>query len=61
MLPDYLIYDELKKRREKEELKREEQRPRLDVPRYIPLWPDEPEKEEPSEDRHDPDMLIIRM
>lgn len=50
IVPDYIIYDELKKRRE-----RAGDRPRLEVPRYVPYWPESEEAdgaepdEEPSE------------
>lgn len=36
-VPDYIIYDELKKRRESAV---REERPQLEVPRYIPYWPE---------------------
>lgn len=51
MLPDYIIYDELKKERQKREELRE--RPRLEIPRY-PVYepefdPEQPETEEEAE------------
>lgn len=49
MLPDYIIYDELKKERQKREQLRE--RPRLEIPRYPEQRPehDEAEPEDESE------------
>ena len=58
MLPDYLIYDELKKRREQEELEKDRQRPRLHMPRYFPLLPEE---EEGWSEEADSDVIIIKM
>lgn len=46
IVPDYIIYDELKRRRESA---RREERPQLEVPRYIPYWP-EAEEAEGAED-----------
>lgn len=43
MLPDYIIYDELKRERERREQR--EERPRLEIPLYMPQWP-RPEQEE---------------
>jgi hypothetical protein len=48
MLPDYIIYDELKRQRERQERERDE-RPQLEVPRYMPYWP-QPEFEPPTRD-----------
>lgn len=51
-VPDYIIYDELKKQR-RERAAREE-RPQLEMPRYTPYWPDagfgEPEATVPREE-----------
>ena len=60
MLPDYLIYDELKRRRESEEL---EQRPQLEVPRYMPMLPEDGYKSDDSRDidGESTDVLIIKM
>ena len=67
-VPDYIIYDELKRQRQ-ERISREE-RPQLEMPRYIPYWPessygdpdgsDRPERDEehPSEERGE---IIIQM
>ncbi len=44
IVPDYMIYDELKRKREEQQ--RRESQPRLEVPRYIPFWPEEPEEED---------------
>lgn len=49
MLPDYIIYDELKKEREKRERQRDAERPRLEIPRHRPYLP-ESEAEEYSEE-----------
>ncbi len=46
MLPDYIIYDELKRQRERLERERDN-RPQLEVPRYVPYWP-ESEFESPA-------------
>ena len=48
MLPEYIIYDELKRERERRERNRD-QRPQLEVPRYLPYWP-QPEFEPPARD-----------
>ncbi len=48
MLPDYIIYDELKKQREK----RNHERPRVNIERPIPYWP-EPEFEGPDQEEED--------
>lgn len=47
IVPDYIIYDELKKERERRI--QDEQRPQLEVPRYVPYWP-EPAVRESSEE-----------
>jgi hypothetical protein len=44
MLPDYIIYDELKKEREKRE--RDRERPRLEIPCYRPQQSDAEESAE---------------
>jgi len=61
MLPDYIIYDQLKKERARRE-NQAEQRPQLDIPRPLPYWP-EPEFEgpKPSEDRAERGVEIIQM
>lgn len=46
MLPDYIIYDELKRERERRE-REQDQRPQLEIPRYMPYWP-QPEFESPA-------------
>jgi hypothetical protein len=51
MLPDYIIYDELKREREKK--REQESRPQLEVPRYIPYWP-QPEFDAPQYDQEEP-------
>lgn len=59
MLPDYIVYDELRRREELEEVER---RPYLEVPRYVPYWPD-PEPNTDHEDEEDADrgVVIIQM
>ena len=37
IVPDYIIYDELKRQREQI---RKEERPVLHMPKYIPVWPE---------------------
>lgn len=56
MLPDYVIYEELQRRKELEEL----EQPHLELPLYrIPLWP---ESEHEDEERHEnSDVIIIQM
>ena len=39
MLPDYIIYDELKREREERE-RRRSQRPQLDLELPLPYWPE---------------------
>lgn len=58
IVPDYIIYDELK--RQREEQQRRESQPRLEVPRYIPFWPEEPE-EEPEEEKTERGEVVIPM
>lgn len=58
-VPDYIIYDELKKRRESAH---REERPQLEMPRYMPCWPDEYEdSEEETERSEERGETIIRM
>lgn len=60
MLPDYIIYDELRRQRELEEV--EQHRPHLEVPRYIPYWPDPEHDDDPSDDEErDSGVIIIQM
>jgi len=57
-LPDYLIYDELERERQ-ERRRQDDERPRLEVPRYMPYWPeDEAQEEEEEKDRG---VVIIQM
>ena len=58
MLPDYIIYDELRRQQELEEA--EQHRPYLEVPQYIPYWPEAEKTEEEDEDR-DRNVIIIQM
>jgi hypothetical protein len=52
MLPDYIIYDELKRERERNR----SERPQLEIPRYKPYWPEDEERED---DAHDDDESDI--
>lgn len=56
MLPDYAVYEELRRRKELEEL---DHRTQLDLPLRIPLWP-EPDREE-DEREEDSGVIIIQM
>lgn len=59
MLPDYIIYDELKKEREREQ---ERERPRLDIPKYRPPSPDsEFDDDQAGEEDSDRGVTIIQM
>lgn len=59
MLPDYIIYDELKKEREDEG---SAERPRVEIPRQPPPEFDEPEaQEEEEEEENDRGVTIIEM
>lgn len=58
MLPDYIIYDELKKEREKREQRRE--RPRLEIPRHRPYLPDGEEEQAEQEEKSDRGVAIIQ-
>jgi hypothetical protein len=58
MLPDYIIYDELERMR-REEHPNQEERPRLELPLYMPYWE---EREEPREESEsDSGVIIIQM
>lgn len=46
-VPDYIIYDELKRKRESAQ--RDEKRPQLEMPRYMPYWPESMNEEGASE------------
>lgn len=63
MLPDYMIRDELERmRREREaEAERQDDRPRLEVPRYMPLWPEDYSEESEAEEGTDRGVVIIQM
>ncbi|TXD36150.1 hypothetical protein FRC98_13590 [Lujinxingia vulgaris] len=61
MLPDYIIYDQLKKERARQQ-EQAEQRPQLEIPRPLPYWPEqERESPKPSEDRAERGVEIIQM
>jgi hypothetical protein len=58
MLPDYIIYDELKKEREERDQLRE--RPRLEIPRY-PMYRPDSESEKPEmEETEERGVAIIQ-
>ena len=59
MLPDYFVYEELRRRKEQEEMER--RRPYLEVPQYIPMWPDKEREDEPSEPEEEKGVIIIQM
>ena len=61
MLPDFIIYDELKREREQRERKRGS-RPQIHIERPLPYWP-EPEFEGPDkkEEKSDRGVEIFRM
>ena len=59
MLPDYIIYDELKKQREQ----RRKERPRIRIEQPIPYWP-EPEfdgSEHDEEEKSDRGVEILKI
>lgn len=59
MLPEYIIYDELKRQRKKNEV---DDRPQLEIPRYMPYWPESSDEESDEEERErDSDVVIIQM
>jgi hypothetical protein len=60
MLPEYIIYDELKRQRKEQEI---DERPQLEIPRYMPYWPEPSSDDESgdSEREHDSDVIIIQM
>ena len=58
MLPDYIIYDELKREREG---KGREERPHLEIPHYMPYHlpnHEEHERREPEEREERSDIII---
>lgn len=60
MLPDYIIYDELRRREEREQDERP--RPQLEVPRYVPYWPESEADDEADDDEEsDRGVIIIQM
>lgn len=65
MLPDIFIYDELKRRRDRLDEQRDN-RPQLEVPRYIPYWPesefDSPvSRDKPEDASRDRGVTIIQI
>ena len=58
MLPDFIIYDELKKEREKREQLRE--RPRLEIPCPLPYLPDPEEETSEHEDGSERGVAILQ-
>ncbi len=63
IVPDYIIYDELKKQRERRSQEEREQRPQLEMPRYVPYWPEHEDAEHNDEAPRDSDnnAVIIQM
>lgn len=59
MLPDYIIYDELKKRRKKRNQR--DERPRLEIPRHRPYVSEEEEDDEERDDQPDRGVEIIEV
>ncbi len=59
MLPDYIIYDELKKEREKRERQRE--RPRLEVPRHQPHLPEAEQEDDEGDDKAERGVEIFQL
>jgi hypothetical protein len=60
MLPDYIIYDELKKEREKRERERDRERPRLEIPCHRPYAPETAEEKAEEEDSSERGVAIIQ-
>lgn len=59
MLPDYIVYDELSRREEFEEV---DHRPYLEIPRYIPYWPEtDSDQHRDEEEEGDRGVVIIQM
>ncbi len=59
MLPDYIVYDELYRREELEEVDR---RPFLEVPRYVPYWPEpDSDRDQDEEEEAESGVVIIQM
>jgi hypothetical protein len=59
MLPEYIIYDELKRQRKRDEV---DDRPHLEVPQYMPYWPDASDEEsDDAENERKSDVVIIQM
>ena len=59
MLPDYIIYDELRRREMPEHPERP--RPQLEVPTYVPYLPDSEKDEESDEEEAERGVIIIQM
>lgn len=59
MLPDYIIYDEMKKERERRERERDAERPRLEIPRHMPYLPEE-SREENEDDGNERGVEIFQ-
>lgn len=58
MLPDYIIYDELKKERAKQE--RLQERPRLEIPRYPVYQPEHDHQQPEMEEKPERGVAIIQ-
>lgn len=64
IVPDYIIFDELK--RERARIQREDsQRPRMEIPRYTPVWPEADDRvpmfDERDEEREERGEVVISM
>lgn len=59
MLPEYVIYEELKRLKQLEE--RGEKLAQLEIPVHIPFWPEQEEEEEQDRDKNQVDVVIINM
>ncbi|MEM1348453.1 MAG: hypothetical protein AAGI01_07865 [Myxococcota bacterium] len=58
-IPDYIVYDELKRKRERAR-KRDEVRPQMEVPRYLPYL-SEDDVEDAEEQEQERGEVIIQM
>ncbi len=59
MLPEYVIYEELKRLRQLDN--QYDKTVQLEIPHHIPFWPEEEEREEQDRDKNQIDILIINM
>ena len=59
MLPEYEIYEQLKRLKQLEE--QHQERAQLEIPRHIPFWPEPDEIVEQDRDKNQIDIVIINM